>query len=236
MYEGNIVKMSMKLEGWDGLAKALKAMPDDLMIKTIRPAMKKSAQIIADDMKNLAPVRDGGYIRKSIFVYSDQSKQFRKWARFNPKQFTSYIIGPLKPVVPVDNTGRVVGGMSTRFAKRSGVKLWRPFYAIFFEKGTYPHTIVAKRKSILASDNVKYTVWRKKWTQSTGKGSVINRRAQTGTGWTFFGKGVDVSGIRAKPFVRPAFDKNVEKVIKDMGSNLRIGIDKTMREYARAKG
>lgn len=209
------MKMSMKLEGWDGLAKALKGMPDALMIKTIRPAVKDSAQMVANAMKALAPTSDGGYIRKSIFVYSDQSKHFRKYARFNPKTYVSFITGPLKPVVPVDNEGKIIGrgrgGISGKMRKMTGAKMWRPFYAIFFEKGGKAHPIEAKNRQILATQNPK------------------GMRKKHYDGWYFLGKKVNVGAYPWKPFVRPAFDQNVKRVISHMGNELRTGIDKAMK-------
>jgi len=209
------MKMSMKLEGWDGLAKALKGMPDKLMMQTITPAVKASTQIIADDMKTRVPQGEG-WIKKSITVYSDAGKQFRKYRKFNPKTYVSYITGPIKPVVPA-------GAVSASKRGKLSMKKIRPYWAIFVEKGTkssYP--IEAKNRKVLARKGNLYSI--------RGYNTAMYFRKGGGkTGWTFFGKKITGKGQGARPFVRPAFDENVKRVISHMGNELRTGIDKAMK-------
>lgn len=211
------MKMSMKLEGFEKLARQLKGMPDKLMRQTIAPAVKASTQVMADAMKRRVPQREG-WIKKSIAVYSDTGKQYRKFKRFNPKMVVSYITGPIKPVVPAK-------AMQQNKRGRLSMGKIRPYWAIFVEKGTKGSYDIPRggglNKKVMARKGNLYGI-------SGYNNAMYFRKGGGGTGWTFFGRKVKGKGQGPRPFVRPAFDENVKPTINRMRTELEKGVQKAM--------
>lgn len=83
---------------------------------------------------------------------------------------------------------------SSQWMTKYGVGISR--YGMFVELGTKGHSIAAKRKKLLARWNL------------TMQGGMVDES------YTIFGKKVEHPGTGAKPFLRPAFYNNIERIIE----------------------
>lgn len=207
------------LQNFDKVRDELKAMPDKLMVKAVRPATRNSIKFVAEDMRRRAPQREG-WIKKSIGVASDSRGQWSRFRRFNPRDWVSYIAGPIKAVVPAGHklsSGRIV------------TKRTRPWWAIFVEGGTksrFPIRVVNKRvlatygKAIgggeIIGEGKLLGKYRSSYYRSAAK--------QSEAGWIFFGREVTGRGQSPQPFVRPALDENVQNVLNRMHAELAAAI------------
>lgn len=93
------MKLKVRIEGTDAIARKLKAMGKALQRKTLEPILVKNMQPIADDMKANAR-RDTGEMANSVRVSKRLSKTQRaKLERIAPIEMYAGP-GPLKQVIP----------------------------------------------------------------------------------------------------------------------------------------
>lgn len=217
------MNVTIKLQNWDALKNQLNTLPDKLMVKAVRPATREATKYVAEDMKRRAPVRTG-WIRKSITVMSDARGKYGKWKRFNPRDWASYIAGPLKEVVPA--------GLMSKSGKMVTRKL-RPWWAIFVEKGTKStFTIEAVRRKVLATRGIRKgrrIVGGAHLLTGNYRAYYLRRHGEISGDWIFFGRKVRGRGQPPRPFVRPALDENVNRVIDQMKTALAAGVHTIQR-------
>lgn len=192
----SIISGEIKLKGFDELEKILSGLSREDGMKILRQSLGKAATVIQQAAIDKAP-SDSGELRRNIKIRIWRKSQY-------PVGYQIYVRA--KRFQKNKSTGkREIAGLA--------------YYAYFIEYGTGIYG--PKKKAFWIPRNASgYLLYgpekKRRWHGVRNAGDVM--KFTTTSGKTIFVRRFKSEGMKARPFLRPAFDENVNRTIDRFGS------------------